>query len=179
MAAQLYRHQRGEQGRGGDLVRGEAPAGAPAGDVARVRADEVGGEETVAGLDRAAQPDRLVVHGLDSGAGGGAVGLGRGHGGDERAQLGALHLGALGLHDRGEPAGHGAVGDRGGGSGGGHSGADRVGRGVQGAQQGGTRLGLCGEGAGHGRGGETGVGQGEPEGVSVADEAGVDEGDPL
>ncbi|GAA2970757.1 hypothetical protein JCM13580A_07600 [Streptomyces drozdowiczii] len=50
---------------------------------------------------------------------------------------------------------------------------------MQGADQGGARLGLCGEGAGHGSGGEAGVGQGEPEGVPVADEAGVDEGDPL
>src|SRR5690606_25319632 len=42
------RDQRGEQGGGGDLVRGQTAAGAPARDVAGVGADEEGGEEAVA-----------------------------------------------------------------------------------------------------------------------------------
>ena len=42
--------QRGEQRGGGDLVRGQAAAGAPAGEVAGVGADAEGGEEAVAGL---------------------------------------------------------------------------------------------------------------------------------
>ena len=39
--------------------------------------------------------------------------------------------------------------------------------------------GLYGDGAGDGGGGEAGVGEAEAQGVDVADEAGVDDGDPL
>ncbi len=71
------RDQRGDQRGGGDLVRGEAPACAPAGDVTGVRADEVRGEEAVVGLHRAAQPYGLVVDGGHGGPRGVAF-LGRG-----------------------------------------------------------------------------------------------------
>ena len=78
------RDQRGEQRGGGDLVRGQAAAGAPAGEVAGVRADAEGGEEAVAGLHGDAQPYGLVVDGGD-GLPGLVAGLRvGGHGGDER-----------------------------------------------------------------------------------------------
>ncbi len=172
------RYQRGEQGGRGDLVGGQAAAGAPAGDVARVRADEEGGEEAVAGLDGRLQPDRLVVHG-----GHGLPCLVArlrvdGDGGDETAQLGAVHLGAVGVQGGGDPVGQ--AGDHGGGA------AEPGGRAPAGGGLPGHRPGqrlpagpLRGDGAGYGGDREAGVGQTQPQGVQVADESGVDDGDPL
>lgn len=175
------RDQRGEQGGGGDLVRGEAAACAPAREVARVRADEVRGEEPVTGLHRAPQPYRLVVDRRHGGLRGGAGGLVDGDGGDERAELGALHDGALGLQRDGEAAGHGAVGDGHGvrvaGRPHGDAGAHRRSGAAQGPDERRACLRLHGERTGDGGGRESRVGQSEPEGVDVPDEAGVDEGD--
>src|SRR5262249_40311342 len=76
-----------------------------AGQVARVRADEEGGEEAVPGLHRTPEPDRLVVH----------VGhrelcvvpAGRigGNGGDQLAQFGAVGGGADRLPGPGQGGG--------------------------------------------------------------------------
>lgn len=150
------RDQRGQQGGGGDLVRREAAAGAPAGDVAGVRADEERGEEAVVGLHGAAQPHRLVVDRVTGAVCRRALRLVDRHGRDQRAQLGALHGGAPGVHGGGETAGQGAVGDRHGGRARGDARAPGLGRGVQGRGERGARLRLRGERAGHGGRGEAG-----------------------
>ena len=167
------RDQRGEQRGGGDLVRGQAAAGAPAGEVAGVRADAVGGEEAVAGLDRGAQPDRLVVDGGDGLAGLVArLRVGR-DGGDQGAELGAVHGDAVGVEGRGErgrrgsrsvtarPPRRGALAGPGPGS---APGAPRAARTPR---------------RGRARGGEAGVGERQAQGVPVCRRSGVDDGDPL
>ncbi|GDY78520.1 hypothetical protein SAV31267_080050 [Streptomyces avermitilis] len=166
------RDQGGEQGRGGDLVGGQTAAGAPAGQVARVRADEVGGEEAVPGLHGGTQPYRLVVDGRDGLAdlvAGLRVG---GDGGDECAEVGAVHLDAVGVEGRGDALGE-VVHDDGGTAGR---------RGALPGQGAGQRLpgaGLGRYGAGQRGGLETRVGETEAQRVEVAHEAGVDDRDPL
>ncbi len=160
------RDQRGDQRGGGDLVRGQAAARAPAGDVARVRADEEGGEEPVAGLHGGPQADGLVVHGGDRGRGHLALRLGGGDGSDQGAELGALDGGPGRLDDGGEPVRvRAAVAvfrrERGG-----------LVEGRPGAR-------LDGEGAGHGAGVEARVGQREAQCVDVPHEGAVHDGHPL
>ena len=117
------------------------------------------------------------------------VGLVAGTRGDQHAEFGAVRLHAVAGQRVGEGVGeHVAVGgdhERGG------AGRPRVGlagnrraaaAGVQGGDGGGQRgpgRGLRGERAGYGGGVEPRVGQGQPQGVPVADEAAVDDGDPL
>ncbi|GAA4761859.1 hypothetical protein GCM10023329_04080 [Streptomyces sanyensis] len=85
--------------------------------------------------------------------------------GDERAEVRAVHGRPLRLQ-----GGRGAVGERG---------PALRGRGAQGPGERRARLRLRGQGPGDGGGGEAGVGEREAQGVDVADEPGVDQGDPL
>ncbi len=133
------------------------------------------------GLHRAAQPYGLVVDGGHGGPGGVPLLRAVRNRGRERAEFGALHRGALRVQRVSQPAGDRAVlgygdgvgtGRRDGGSraDGGHSAP-------QGTEQRRPGLGLRGERSGDRRGGETGIGQSEPEGVDVPDEAWVHQRD--
>ncbi len=162
------RDERGEQGRGGDLVRGEAAAGAPARDVAGVRADEVRGEEAVAGLHGRLQAYGLVVDGGDGLAclvAGLRVGGDRG---DKAAQLGAVHVAAVGVEGGDDAVGE-VVQE-------GRAAACRVLAGDRAGQRL-TAAGLCGDGARYRGERKAGVGEAEAQRVQVADEAGVHDGD--
>lgn len=163
--------QRGDQRGGGDLVRGQAAAGAPAGDVARVRADAVRGEEAVAGLHGTAQAYGFVVHGGDGLPDLVALLRVGGNRGDEGAELGAEHGDAVRVEGRGEALGEVVGGDgetAGGGALTGHGPGQRP-----------ARLGLHRYGAGQRGGREPWVREAEAQCVQVPHEAGVDDGDPL
>lgn len=165
------RDQRGEQGGGGDLVRGQAPAGAPAGQVARVRADAERGEEAVAGLHGRLQAYGLVAdvrHGLPCLVAGLRVGRDLG---DQAAQLGAVDAGAVGVEGGDHAVGEAVHGDR-----------RTAARGVVAGHRAGQGLaaGRLGRDGARDRGErEAGVGETEAQCVQVAHEAGVDHGDPL
>ncbi len=164
------RYEGGEQRGGGDLVRGQAATGAPAGDVAGVRADAVGGEEPVAGLHGRLQAYGLVVdvrHRLPGLVAGLRIG---GDGGDEAAQFGTVHVGAVRV-EGGEDAVGEAV-DQGGAAAGGVLAGHRPGQGL-------AAGGLCGDGARDRGEREAGVGEAEAQRVHVPHEPGVDQRDPF
>lgn len=165
------RDERGDQGGGGDLVGGQAPAGAPAGDVAGVGADAVGREEAVACLHRRLQAYGLVVDGGDGlpclVAG---LRVGR-YGGDQAAELGAVDVGAVVVEGGDDAVGEVVDSDRRSAAGGGLAG-HRTGQGPTAGR-------LGGHGARDRGDREAGVGQAEAQRVQVADEAGVDQGDAL
>lgn len=177
------RDQRGDQRGGGDLVGGEAAAGAPAGDVARVRADAVRGEEAVARLHGRLQADGLVVDGGD-GLPGLVAGLRVGRDlRDQTAQFGAVHVGAVGVEGGDHPVREAvdvlhARPRRREGTAVGGAGARRVLPGHR-AGQGLPAGRLRGHRARDRAEREAGVGQAEAQRVLVTHEAGVHDGDAL